>query len=178
MGAAVATVLYVVLVYYVSGYYAYRAYSPTLTLAFAFYPFSPRPVLNGVFAGLAAATGGILAWSWASRRLFLAAPACSAGFACLLPGLPLCCSPLLLFLATTMGVFGSFVLGAFRELTIALSLLQVLMIKAVFDITRRPEIPGLRAALARKGNVLFLLLLVEIGLAYELWLSSAFPYLL
>ncbi len=178
MAAAVGSVLlYVLVLYYVSGYYNFVPYARAFDIALAFRPLSPRPVLNAIFTGLLAVTAGVMGWNWASRRLLMAGPGCCVGLAALFPSLSLCCSPLLLFLATSAGLFGAITLQAFREISLSLIVLQVLLIKAVIDVSLRPETPGLRAVLTRRQNVLFLVLLVDLALGYELWLSLVFPVL-
>lgn len=178
MAASVGSILlYVLVLYYVSGYYNFVPYARTFDIALAFRPLSPRPVLNAIFTGLLAVTAGVMAWNWASRRLLMAGPSCCVGLAALFPSLSLCCSPLLLFLATSAGLFGAITLQAFREISLTLIIFQVLLIKAVIDVSQRPETPSLRAVLARRQNVLLLVLLVDLALGYELWLSLVFPYL-
>lgn len=174
--ALASAFLYVLVVYYVSGYYNFAPYYRTFEIALAFRPVNPRPVLNAIFTGLLAVTAGVMAWNWASRRFLIAGPGCCVGLAALFPSLSLCCSPMLAFLATSAGLFGAITLQAFREISLSLIVLQVLMIKAVIDVSR-PGAPSLRAVLTRRQNVLFLVLLVDLALGYELWLSLVFPHL-
>lgn len=175
--ALASTLLYVLVLYYVSGYYNFVPYSRTFEIALAFRPLYPRPVLNAIFTALLAVTAGVMAWSWASRRLLLAGPGCYVGLAALFPSLAVCCSPLLAFLATTAGLLGAITLQAFREISLFLIILQVFLIKAVVDVSRMPGASSLRAVLTRRQNVLFLVVLVDLALGYELWLSLVFPYL-
>lgn len=176
-GAVGSVLLYVLVLYYVSGYYNFVPYARTFEVALAFRPLTPRPVLNALFTALLAVTAGVIAWNWASRRVLMAGPSCCVGLAALTPSLTLCCSPVVAFLATSAGLIGSMALQGLREISLALILGQVLIIKAVIDVSRKPEIPSLRAALIRRENVLFVALLLDVAIGYELWLSLTFPYL-
>ncbi len=140
VAAAVGSVLlYVLVLYYVSGYYNFVPYARTFEVAFAFRLLYPRPVLNAIFTGLLAVTAGVMAWNWASRRLLMAGPSCCVGLAALFPSLSLWCSPLLLFLATSAGLFGAITLQASREISLSLIVLQVLLIKVVIDVSGGPK---------------------------------------
>ncbi|MFQ5870585.1 MAG: hypothetical protein ACE5IB_00280 [Candidatus Geothermarchaeales archaeon] len=177
MAAVASTLLYLLLLYYISGYYMYTSYLNTFRIAFGFYPIHPQPILNAIFTVLIATTAGVMTWSWLSRGRFTAGPSCTACIAALLPGMSLCCSPLLLFMATTSSLLTSVFLQSLRELAISVVILQVMMIKVVVDVTQRPETSmGLRAALTRRQNVFLLVLSVAAALAYELYLSLVFPY--
>lgn len=171
-----SVLLYVLVLYYVSGYYNFVPYARTVDIALAFRPLHPRPVLNAIFTGLLAVTAGVMAWNWASRRRLMVGPSCYVGLAALFPSLSLCCSPLLLFLATSAGLFGLFTLQSLREISLALIVFQVLLIKVGIDVSGGPK-ARLREVLNRPQNVLLLVVLLSVALGYELWLSLVFPYL-
>lgn len=175
-GAATgAGFLYVLILYYASGLHAFAPFPDAFRVAFAFYPNHPRPVLNALVTFLIALTGGIVVWSWTTRRLVAMGSSCAV-LTGVVPGLSLCCSPLVGLLAVNAGLLGGLVLRSLRELTLAALIVQILLIKATIDVSRKPESLSLGRALTRKRNVLLLVLLVEIALGFELYLALRFPY--